>query len=334
MLFVFAEAPGSRPLAMGREREDLRSLFYRDILPNKQVQVDFLCHGVTEAILRRQIEASGGYHIVHWSGHGHHNRLELTGPDGGGGFQALTGEELLALFVDAGGFFPQLMFLSACHFGALTSAGQGIDGGIDQGIRDRTEFREIFAGADSLPPNRPYSAESWAESWAESRDTAGARQQSGGYTGTALALLAGGVPQVIAMRYAVGDDYARELAVWFYRHLLADAAGHNTGSALDLARRKLARGKTETLDHAAPVLLGEPHWRAPAPAGRGKQLDRVHPRPQPQPLLPAGIRELDPLADFTGRGGSSPPSTSAGSPRRAERASPSSRGWRAWARRP
>ena len=38
-----------------------------------------------------------------------------------------------------------------------------------------------------------------------------------GYTGTAHALFARGVPSVVAMRYAVGDDYARELGVEFYR---------------------------------------------------------------------------------------------------------------------
>jgi hypothetical protein len=33
-----------------------------------------------------------------------------------------------------------------------------------------------------------------------------------GYAGTALALLRAGVPQAIAMRYEVGDAYARDLA--------------------------------------------------------------------------------------------------------------------------
>ncbi len=41
--------------------------------------------------------------------------------------------------------------------------------------------------------------------------------QPTGYTGTAMELLKSGVPQVIAMRYSVGDAYARELARWFYR---------------------------------------------------------------------------------------------------------------------
>jgi hypothetical protein len=47
VLLVFAEAPGSRPLAMRLEREHLLRLFLDDILPQRQVEVDVLCHGVT-----------------------------------------------------------------------------------------------------------------------------------------------------------------------------------------------------------------------------------------------------------------------------------------------
>ncbi|MBL7181215.1 MAG: hypothetical protein ISS65_13565 [Desulfobacterales bacterium] len=38
VLLVFAEAPGSRPLAMRREREGLRDLFIKEILPKKNVE--------------------------------------------------------------------------------------------------------------------------------------------------------------------------------------------------------------------------------------------------------------------------------------------------------
>jgi len=119
VLLVFAEAPGSRPLAMRLEREQLLALFYEKILPQHRVQIDVLCHGVTRALLREQIEAAGGYHIVHWSGHGHHNLLELRGPDGQP--ELLTGEQLVDLFIQAGGFIPQLVFLSACLSGTFVS---------------------------------------------------------------------------------------------------------------------------------------------------------------------------------------------------------------------
>ncbi|MCH8294045.1 hypothetical protein IH992_23435, partial [Candidatus Poribacteria bacterium] len=107
VLLVFAEAPNSRPLAMRREREELLELFYRRILPKHPVQIDVLCHGVTQTVLRKQIQDARGYHIVHWSGHGHHDLLEIRGEAGKPDF--ITGEALAQLFIDAGGFIPQLV---------------------------------------------------------------------------------------------------------------------------------------------------------------------------------------------------------------------------------
>jgi len=80
VLAVFAEAPGSRPLAMRREREQLQRLFAGHILPRRKVEIDLLCHGVTRDRLKQAIRTRRGYHLVHWSGHGHHNAL---GPGSG-----------------------------------------------------------------------------------------------------------------------------------------------------------------------------------------------------------------------------------------------------------
>ena len=46
--------------------------------------------------LVESIEENGGYHIVHWSGHGHLNLLELAKP--GGASDRLSGDGLLDLF--------------------------------------------------------------------------------------------------------------------------------------------------------------------------------------------------------------------------------------------
>ena len=84
-----------------------------------------------------------------------------------------------------------------------------------------------------------------------------------GYTGTAHALLQGGVSSVVAMRYAVGDDYARELAVEFYRALLAHAQPKTVAAALTMARQSLLdphkpdHARYDVCDHATPVLYGE-----------------------------------------------------------------------------
>src|SRR5262249_17891138 len=82
VLLVFAEAPGSRPLAARLERERLLDLFFGDVLPGRDVEVDVLCHGVTRRRLREQVRARGGYHVVHWSGHGHVDVLELALDEG------------------------------------------------------------------------------------------------------------------------------------------------------------------------------------------------------------------------------------------------------------
>jgi hypothetical protein len=112
VLLVFAEAPGSRPLAMRLEREQLLGLFYDEVMPKRRVSVDVLCHGVTRKALREKVRDASGFHVVHWSGHGHHNLLELLGDDGKP--DRLSGAALVDLFAEAGGFIPQLVFLSAC----------------------------------------------------------------------------------------------------------------------------------------------------------------------------------------------------------------------------
>src|SRR5947199_3658378 len=119
VLLVFAEAPGSRPLAMRLEREQLLGLFYDEVMPRRRVAVDVLCHGVTRDALREIVRDASGYHVVHWSGHGHHNLLELPGADGKP--DLLTGAALVDLFAKAGGFIPQLVFLSACLSGTLVN---------------------------------------------------------------------------------------------------------------------------------------------------------------------------------------------------------------------
>ena len=64
------------------------------------------------------------------------------------------------------------------------------------------------------------------------------------------------------MRYAVGDEYARDLGIEFYRALLAYAQPQNAAAALTMARQSLLDPKKHDLaryaicDHATPVLYG------------------------------------------------------------------------------
>ena len=237
VLFVFAEARGSRPLAARLERRELRRLFEKEIYPQRRIVAHFLTHGVTRERLQAQIQENGGYHIVHWSGHGHLNLLELAKP--GGAKDHLSGEDLLDLFTKAGGFIPRLFFFSACHSGDILR------------VKDWNDFLAVAQGKEPGTKDTPAS---------ETKDIA--LDAEPGYTGTAHALLQGGVPSVVAMRYAVGDDYARELGVEFYRALLAHAQPKTAAAALTMARQSLLDPKKHdparyaVCDHATPVLYG------------------------------------------------------------------------------
>ncbi|MCP5528667.1 MAG: CHAT domain-containing protein [Verrucomicrobiales bacterium] len=256
VLFVFAEARGSRPLGARKERRELLRLFAQEIYPQRRVVAHFLTHGVTRERLAAQIQENGGYHVVHWSGHGHRNLLELCKP--GGKSDHLSGAELLELFNDAGGFLPRLFFLSACHSGDILR------------VKDWNDFLAVAQGKE------PGAKE------ADAKDLDIKEQP--GYTGTAHALLQGGVPSVVAMRYAVGDDYARETAVEFYRALLAHAQPKHVAAALTMARQAMLDTKRHdparfgVCDHATPVLYGEEQPGLTLAKGRSPALNPRNPR--------------------------------------------------------
>jgi hypothetical protein len=261
-LFVFGEAQGSTPLAVRKERQELLRLFEKEIYPTRRIEAHFLSHGVTRARLRDEIERNGGYHIVHWSGHGHLNLLELAKAEGGG--DHLSGEELLDLFTDAGGFIPRLFFLSACHSGDILR------------VKDWNEFMAVAQGKE------PNSKEANTETTKDINV-----DEQPGYTGTAHALLQGGVPAVVAMRYAVGDEYARDLAVEFYRRLLAQPQPKTTAAALTMARKHLLAATNQSryaaCDHATPLLYGAEtsglRWedgRSPALNPRDPRLHQIN----------------------------------------------------------
>ncbi len=256
VLFVFAEARGSRPLGSRQERRELLRLFEKEIYPHRRIVAHFLTHGVTRERLEAQIRENGGYHVVHWSGHGHMNRLELCKPGGKG--DHLSGQELLQLFNHAGGFLPRLFFLSACHSGDILR------------VKDWNDFLAVAQGKE------PGTKE------AQTNDLDLKVQP--GYTGTAHALLQGGVPSVVAMRYAVGDDYAREAAVEFYRALFAHPQPKTVSVALTLARQALLDSKKHDLarfgvcDHATPVLYGEEQPGLTLAKGRSPALNPRNPR--------------------------------------------------------
>ncbi len=89
---------------------------------------------------------------------------------------------------------------------------------------------------------------------------------------------------VVAMRYAVNDDYARDLAVEFYRRLLADNEPKPAAAALAMARQSLLDPKKHdpvryfVCDHATPVLYGAEQPSLSLWRGRSPALDTRDPR--------------------------------------------------------
>jgi len=274
ILFVFAEARGSAPLNGRQERREILQLFEREIYPDRRIVAHFLTHGVTRERLQEQIKTNNGYHIVHWSGHGNRNLLELC--KHGGAPDYLSGDQLLNIFNRAGGFLSRLFFLSACHSGDILRV---------------TDWNDFFAISQGKVPstNGPLQRELNLT-------------ELPGFVGTAHALLQGGVPTIVAMRYAVGDDYAREMAVEFYRALLGDSKPKTAASALSLAQQALL-DKTKhdatrltACDHATPVLFGEEQPGIAFGQGRSPALNPRSPRLH-------AITELTPSQDkhFVGR---------------------------------
>ncbi|MCP4532748.1 MAG: CHAT domain-containing protein, partial [Delftia sp.] len=182
---------------------------------------------------------------------------------------------------DAGGFIPQLVFLSACLSGTLVK------------IQDWAAFQAMLL--DEKPGHKQTQAPVLPD----------VLDKPAGYTGTALDLLRCGVPQVIAMRYSVGDAYARQLARQFYQRLLADPGQPATGGALASARGDLLRepglaAQLGAVNHATPLMFGQAGRLLDPAARRSQQMRRL--RPRPQPLLPSGNRELNLPDHFVGRG--------------------------------
>ena len=89
------------------------------------------------------------------------------------------------------------------------------------------------------------------------------------------------------MRYAVGDDYARDLGVEFYRALLAHAQPKTAAAALTMARQSLLDPKKHdparyaVCDHATPVLYGAEQPGLCLQKGRSPGLDTRNPRLHP-----------------------------------------------------
>ena len=264
VLLIFSQARGDPALAMRREREELRDLYLRRLGTRHKLYLDILQYGVTRDALRAIADRAGGYHLVHFSGHGHADLLLLETEDGRP--DPLSGQAFADLFAESGDL-PHLIVLSACHSGEVALR--------PEVALLRQLLRELEEGA---APGRGREAEAEPEAEARPDD----------FSGVAHALLRAGVPQVVAMRYAVGDDFACDLCRAFYTALLAE--GHPPARALRTARNELTRRPRTAyppLSRVTPVFYSGAAGgrRFELPRGRSEQCDQLAITPQPVPEL-------------------------------------------------
>ena len=135
------------------------------------------------------------------------NSKKAPQPKGRGGFGlscrlsqcALSGDALVDLFVNAGGFIPRLFFLSACHSGDILR------------VKNWNDFLAVAQGKEPVAKG---------ESPSLAKDIR--LKEQPGYTGTAHARAWQRVcRRSLQCVMPWGTDYARELGVEFYRALLA-----------------------------------------------------------------------------------------------------------------
>ncbi|HTW27593.1 MAG TPA: hypothetical protein VME92_10730 [Acetobacteraceae bacterium] len=247
LLALFSLPPAGSPLNLRRERQMLRGLVRRLVgAHGLAVKLQVLQYGVTRDRLREVLEQGEGWDVIHFSGHGLPGSLVLEQPDGRPDLVPAT--ELAGLLREAGGRV-KLVMLSACLSAAAS---------IDQTLTlldltpEAAPRRKGETGADAAEPAK--AAPTVARALTEALDCA-----------------------VLAMRYAVEDEFAIAFGAALYDRLLRQkqtlpqairlALGSATGGG--------AAAAVGALSAAAPALFGP---RAAdlvllAPQGAGIDLD-------------------------------------------------------------
>jgi hypothetical protein len=262
MLALFSMPPVGSPLNLRRERQMLRHLV-RDLTGARGLAVELrvLQYGVTRERLATVLKEAEGWDVIHFSGHGMPGSLVLEKPDGSP--DVVSSAELAALLRQAGSQL-KLVMLSACH-----SAAASIEQTLGWlGITDAAVRRDAAATPSTDPAAAPTVARAVI-------DTFGCA--------------------VLAMRYAVEDEFATALGKSLYE-------------ALFTFHQPLPRAMLTALQDtvAGPAAPGAISASAPALFGaRAADLVLVPPKGALVPLRPppvglALLRQREP-AHFVGR---------------------------------
>lgn len=228
ILALFSLPPVGSPLNLRRERHMLRDLVRR-LAGTHGLEVDLhvLQYGVTRDSLKDVLEQEEGWDIIHFSGHGQPGALLLEQPDGRP--DEVSSTDLARLLRQAGGRV-KLVTLSACLSAAAS---------VEQTLGWLGIAPEAAAHRDAPPSpaaEQVKAAPTVSRALTEALDCA-----------------------VLAMRYAVEDEFATLLARELYDRLFRQKQSLPVATRLALA--SAAGGKDGlsafgALSSAAPALCG------------------------------------------------------------------------------
>jgi tetratricopeptide (TPR) repeat protein len=182
LLALFSLPPAGSPLNLRRERQMLQALVRRlTRAAGLAVELRVLQYGVTRDSLRDALQEEDGWDVVHFSGHGLPGSLILETPEGRP--DPISSDDVAELLWQSGRRL-KLVALSAC-LSAATSIQQTLSSlGLEEGRRDAAAPEPSDAVEQA-----PKAAPAVARALVDRLDCA-----------------------VVAMRYAVGDEFAMELA--------------------------------------------------------------------------------------------------------------------------
>lgn len=225
VLAVFSLPPRQSPLNLRQERQALRRLVaeLQGSAKRAAIELRILQYGATRATLRAALEDGDGWDVAHFSGHGDPGALVLEGDNGAD--DVISADDLAELLKPHRARL-KLATLSACHSGAAA-------------IEERLKTLNIHpnrdgasrAAANDAAKTDSAAASSLAQKLAENLDCA-----------------------VLAMRFAVGDRFAIELAEKLYRQMWDKRADLPT--ALVRAATAAAGAAGDCLGVVTPALFG------------------------------------------------------------------------------
>src|SRR5208337_2412472 len=223
LLAVLSLPPAGSPLNLRRERQMLRALVRR--LSMSAIELRVLQYGVTRDSLRDVLQEGDGWDLLHFSGHGLPGSLVLEKADGSP--DLISGSEVANLLRQSGRRL-KLVVLSSC-----------------------------LSAAASIEQSLSWLSIETAREEAAAGESAGAKGQDPEAAPTVARALVGALDcAVVAMRYAVEDEFATAYARSVYDGLFRQKQSLPQATQIALGAALGGSSGTGALSVATPALFG------------------------------------------------------------------------------